>query len=129
MYLVAITVCCLGLLLYLFRGQLALALDADKNQIAKRQAGMIQGMTKLWNDDKARLARLDTPILLNAWLNEKLSSIARHDPSWFEKQHQPTNQREEQKLMSDAVQRALDVTNFFVRYDESEKDQEQEVED
>jgi hypothetical protein len=103
------------LLLCLFRGQLAPDLASENGQmsIAKRQEVMVWTMIKKWNDDKARAARLNMPI--EAWLSEKLPSIARHDPDWFEKQGRPTTPAEEEKLISDAVQRALDVTDFWAR--------------
>lgn len=115
LYLVALAICAVVLLLYLFRGQLAPDLVKEKGQlsVAERQEYMVQGMIKKWNDDKARAARLNMSI--DAWLSEKMPSIARHDPSWFEKQGRPTTSAEEEKLISDAAQRALDVTDFWTR--------------
>jgi hypothetical protein len=90
-------------------------------------------MINKWTDEKATLTRLGMPVLVDAWLKEQMPSIARHDASWFEKQGQPATATEEKKLISDAVQRALDVTNFWARKAEqdtqNEESHEEEVED
>lgn len=79
----------------------------------QRQAHMVLAFTEKWKDDKARVARLETPPVLADWLDKKLPAIAKHDPQWFTKQEQPTDQRGERRLIAAAIQRALDVTDYW----------------